>query len=109
MTAYISISFSKRKFLDKELIAISSTLNEHKIKPFIFVDSYKFESAQEQQMMQQAMTDIDNCDILIAEVSDKAIGIGIEVGYAKAKHKPIIYLRKKEAEHSTTISGISDF
>lgn len=108
MTAYISVSFSKRKLLNKELAAIINTLNDYKIKPFIFVDNYKFDSTQERQMMQQAVTDIDNCYILIAEVSDKAIGIGIEVGYAKAKHKPVIYLRQKDAEHSTTVSGISD-
>jgi nucleoside 2-deoxyribosyltransferase len=60
-------------------------------------------------MMQQAMLDIDQCDILIAEVSDKAIGIGVEAGYAKGKNKPVIYLRQKDCEHSTTISGISNY
>ena len=60
-------------------------------------------------MMKQVMADIDNCDILIAETSDKAIGIGVEAGYAKAKDKTVIYLRQKDTEHSTTVSGISDF
>jgi len=60
-------------------------------------------------MMKQAMKEIDSCDLLIAETSEKGIGIGVEVGYAKARDKPIIYVRKKEAEHSTTVSGISDF
>lgn len=60
-------------------------------------------------MMQQAMKDIDSCDLLIAETSDKVIVIGIEVGYARAKGKPVIYVRHHNAEHSTTISGISDF
>ncbi|MEO5581154.1 MAG: nucleoside 2-deoxyribosyltransferase [Saprospiraceae bacterium] len=55
------------------------------------------------------MNDIDHCDILIAETSNKGIGIGVEVGYAKAKGKPVIYIRQKDAEHSTTVSGISDF
>ncbi|MEQ1675120.1 MAG: nucleoside 2-deoxyribosyltransferase [Chitinophagaceae bacterium] len=109
MKAYISVSFSKRKSADKELTAIIDTLNGLNIKPFIFVDNYNFDTTQERQMMQQAMTDIDNCDILIAETSDKGIGIGIEAGYAKAKGKTVIYVRKKEAEHSTTVSGISDF
>jgi 2'-deoxynucleoside 5'-phosphate N-hydrolase len=108
MTAYISVSFSKRKLIDEELSAIINTLHQHKIEPFIFVDNYEFDLTQEREMMQQAMAGIDSCDILIAEVSDKAIGIGIEVGYAKAKSKPVIYLRKKEAERSTTVSGISD-
>lgn len=95
--------------MDKELNAIISTLKEFKIVPFTFVDNYKFDLTREREMMQQAMVDINNCDLLIAETSDKGIGIGIEVGYAKAKDKPVIYIRQKDAEHSTTVSGISDF
>jgi nucleoside 2-deoxyribosyltransferase len=109
MTAYISISFNKRKLLHKEVAAIIEALADFKISPFIFVDNYKFDLLQERQMMQQAMSDIDNCDILIAETSDKGIGIGVEVGYGKAKGKPVVYVRHKDAEHSTTVSGISDF
>lgn len=109
MIAYISVSFNKRKSVDKELTVIKDVLNEFKITPFVFVDNYKFDRAQEKEMMLQAIADIDRCDLLIAETSDKGIGIGIEVGYAKAMKKPIIYLRNKIAEHSTTVSGISDY
>lgn len=109
MKAYISVSFSNRKFVEKEIASIVDTLNDFKISSCVFVDNYKFDLTQERQMMAQAMADIDNCDILIAETSDKGIGIGIEVGYAKAKSKTVIYLRNKDKEHSTTISGISDF
>ena len=75
----------------------------------MFVDHYKFDPTQERQMMNQALADIDSCDMLIAETSHKGIGIGVEAGYAKAKNKPIVYLRHENAEHSTTVSGISDF
>lgn len=109
MTAYISVSHSNRKLVEKELDAIADTLEKFKIESFIFVDNYEFSVTQERQMMQQAMTDIDNCDMLIAETTHKGIGIGIEVGYAKAKSKPVIYIRQKNSDHSTTVSGISDF
>lgn len=109
MTAYISVSFNKRDLLDPELDALIRVLNDFGIVPFIFVDHYQFNPAQERIMMQQAMNDIDKCAMLIAETSDKAIGIGIEAGYAKAKGKPVIYLRGSTAGHSTTLSGISDF
>jgi nucleoside 2-deoxyribosyltransferase len=108
MRAYISVSFNKRKLLDKELTAIITTLKKFDIAAFVFVDHYKFELSEERQMMEQAMKDIDNCDLLIAETSDKGIGIGVEAGYAKAKNKPVIYLRQTDAAHSTTVSGISD-
>lgn len=109
MKAYISISYSKRKSIEAELDSIKETLKTFNIEPFVFVDQFKFTPKQEKEMMQQAMLSIDDCDLVIAETSDKAIGIGIEVGYAKAKRKSVIYMRNKNAEHSTTVSGISDF
>ena len=109
MKAYISISFSQRKQLDKEIFTIIETLRSFEIDPFVFVDNFKFEANEEKEMMKEAMRAIDNADILIAETSDKGIGIGVEVGYAKAKNKPVIYLRNKNADHSTSVSGISDY
>ena len=109
MIAYISISFKKRQELAKELEAIADTLTSLDIQPFIFVDKYSFKATEDREMMNKAMAEIDKCDLLIAETSDKAIGIGIETGYAKARQKPVIYLRQKMCEHSTTMSGISDF
>ena len=109
MTAYISISYNKRKFLQNELDAIADALKLFSIMPFVFVDNFSFSPKQENEMMQQAFTELDKCGLLIAETSDKAIGIGIEVGYTKAKNKPVIYLRNKNAEHSTTVAGASDY
>jgi 2'-deoxynucleoside 5'-phosphate N-hydrolase len=109
MTAYISISYNKRKLLEPALTAIVDTLKAFKIRSFVFTDKYRFDSSQERQMMLQAMEHIDNSDFLIAETSDKAIGIGVEAGYAKAINKPIIYVRCSNAEQSTTLSGISDY
>lgn len=109
MTAYIAVSFRERKLVEREVAAIESTLKNVAIDPFVFVDRYHFDPAHEKAMMQQAMDDLDRCDLLIAEVSDKGIGIGIEVGYAKAKNKPVIYIRNNSAKHSTTVSGISDY
>lgn len=55
------------------------------ISGFVFVDEYQFSANEETEMMQKAMEDVEKSAILIAEVSEKGIGIGIEVGYAKAK------------------------
>ncbi|HEV7621154.1 MAG TPA: nucleoside 2-deoxyribosyltransferase [Flavisolibacter sp.] len=109
MRAYISISFSKRNQLSTELKAIADSLRKFDIEAFVFVDQYSFTSEQEKEMMERAFSSIELSDLFIAEVSDKAIGIGVEVGFAKAKGKQIIYLRKRNAEHSTTVSGSSDY
>lgn len=109
MKAYIAISYSERENLQQAVDAITETLYLFAITPFIFVDAFQFSAAQEKEMMQQAMAAIDSCDFLIAETSSKAIGIGIEAGYAAAKSKPVIYIRHKDAAHSTTLSGISSY
>lgn len=95
--------------MDKELAAIVKTLNGYGMAAFVFVDHYTFNPGQEQEMMAKAMAHINDCDILIAETSEKGIGIGVEAGYAKAKNKTVIYIRHTGKEHSTTVSGISDF
>lgn len=109
MKAYLSLSYSKRGSIENEISVIKDILNSFQIEAFIFVDQYSFQQNEDKKMMHQALTDIDECDFLIAEVSDKAMGVGVEVGYAKAKNKPIIYLRHSTAEHSTTISGVSNY
>ncbi|MBK8952602.1 MAG: nucleoside 2-deoxyribosyltransferase [Chitinophagaceae bacterium] len=109
MKAYISISYNNRRNISDILNAITEALQDAGVSPFVFVDTYTFSIAEEKQMMAQAMHDIDACDLLIAEVSDKAIGIGVEAGYARAKGKPVIYTRHTEAAHSTTLAGISNY
>lgn len=60
-------------------------------------------------MMKIAFSEIEKSDFLIVELTKKAIGVGVEVGYAKAKNKPIIYIKKTGSKHSTTVGGSSDF
>ena len=82
--AYLAISLKNRKHLNLPIQAIRETLSAAGISLFIFVDQYHFTAEQEKEMMQQAFKEIDAYDILIAELSEKAIGVGIEAGYAIA-------------------------
>jgi nucleoside 2-deoxyribosyltransferase len=103
--AYLSISYQNRKNLQPEIAIIQKLLADFPIELFIFVDNYLFSATEEKQMMQKAFDEIESSDLLIAEVSEKAIGVGIEIGYAVAKNTPVIYLRNASAEHSTTAAG----
>ena len=103
--AYLSIGYQNKQHLQSEIDIIQKTLAGFHIRLFIFVDVYHFTADEEKQMMQKAFNEIDLSNFLIAEVSEKAIGVGIEIGYAIAKNKPVIYLRNENAEHSTTAAG----
>jgi nucleoside 2-deoxyribosyltransferase len=107
--AYLSIGYQNRQQLEAEITAISAVLSAYQIALFVFVDQYHFAPQQEKEMMQQAFREISGSDLLIAEVSEKAIGVGIEIGYAAALGKPVIYLRQARSEHSTTAAGTAGY
>ena len=106
---YLAISYSYRKHFDKEIECLKKLFNKNNIELLVFVDKYDFKTYQEKKMMSTAFNEIDNADFLVAELTTKSIGVGIEIGYAFAKEIPIIYLRKKNAEYSTTASGSSTY
>jgi len=106
---YLAVSYSKRKQFDKEIDILKKLFDKNNIELLVFVDKYNFKSNQEKEMMKTAFDEIDSCDFLIAELTTKSIGVGIEIGYAFAKEKPVLYLRKKGSEYSTTASGCSTY
>ena len=107
--AYLAISYSKRKLFDTEINSLKELFVKNNLELLVFVDRYNFNPNQEKEMMRTAFFEIDNINFLIAELTTKSIGVGIEIGYAKANKKPIVYLYKKGSEYSTTAAGSSDF
>ena len=105
--AYIGISFKNRKKLEAEISTLKDVLQKHDIQPLVFVDQYIFDPDQEKEMMAQAAKDISESSLLIAELTEKAIGVGLEVGYAAALKIPVVYLKQKDAEYSKTVGGLS--
>ncbi len=105
---YIGVGFKERKALNNEISVIKEVLISNGYTPVVFVDDFSFEPSDEREMMRVACQEISDSEMLVAELSSKAIGVGIEVGYAKALGKRIVYLRRKDAEYSKTIGGLAD-
>ncbi len=105
--AYLAISYSNRHLFEKEIESLQNLFKENNVELLVFVDKYNFRADQEKEMMKTAFDEIGKSDFLIAELTTKSIGVGIEIGYAFAKGKPIFYIRKENSEYSTTTSGCS--
>ena len=105
--AFIAISYKNSRRLAAEIDIIVKTLREFGLESVVFVQKYYFSSSQSKEMMDKALKEIRSCDFLIAEVSEKAIGVGIEIGYAYGLGKPVIYVRKKGVEYSKTVGGLA--
>lgn len=64
----------------------------------------KFEPAE---LMRRTFAELDASDLVVVDLSEKGVGVGIEAGYAHAKHIPIVTIAQKGADISTTLRGIS--
>jgi nucleoside 2-deoxyribosyltransferase len=106
-TAFVSVSYAHRADLAAELNAIAAALTTHGLTPLIFVRAYTFAPEDARAMMIATLRDVRAADLLIAEVTYKAIGVGIEVGMAAALGKPVVYVHHVSAELSTTVGGLA--
>ena len=110
MKAYVAFKF-KEDYSDRPLIeAVTGALERAGIETRVMVrdqeawGAVKFEP---RDMMRRAFAEIDACDILVAEFSEKGVGLGIEAGYAYAKGKPVYVIAREGSEISETLEGIA--
>jgi len=59
------------------------------------------------ELMELTFDKIDTCDLVIIDLTEKGVGLGIEAGYAYAKGVPIITIAKNGSDISETLVGIS--
>ncbi len=60
------------------------------------------------ELMDQDFKAVGESDMLLVEFSEKGVGIGIAVGFAKALNKPIVVIAKTGSEISSTLEGTAD-
>ena len=85
--------------------------SKHGFKSFCVVRDMELwgeASVSAKEIMQETFAKIDSSDLVVLDVSEKGVGLGIEAGYAKAKGKELIVTVRKGMEVSTTISGTAD-
>ena len=58
-------------------------------------------------LMKQTFKLIDSCDLIVIELSEKGVGLGVEAGYAYACKIPVVTIAKQGSDISETLRGIS--
>ncbi len=61
-----------------------------------------------EELMQGSFDALATCDVIVIELTEKGVGLGIEAGYAWAKGIPIITIARTGSDISTTLQGISE-
>ncbi len=59
------------------------------------------------ELMRRAFALLDASDLLVVELTEKGVGVGIEAGYAFARGIPILTVAQRGTDISTTLRGVS--
>ena len=60
-----------------------------------------------QVLMRETFAAIEQSDLVVVELSEKGVGLGIEAGYAFAQGIPVVTVARRGSDISTTLAGIS--
>ena len=110
MRAYISIKYradnSNRNCIEK----IASALEQNGFETVCItrdIEKWGQIELSPEELMQRTFSEIDLSHLIVIDLTEKGVGLGIEAGYAYAKGIPIVVIAKKGFDISATLQGIS--
>jgi nucleoside 2-deoxyribosyltransferase len=110
MRVYLAIKYHPDNQNRERIEKIAAVLERQGIETVCIVrdveqwGQIKFEPAE---LMRRTLAEIDTSDVVVVELTEKGVGVGIEAGYAYARAIPIITIARKGSDISTTLQGIS--
>ncbi len=110
MKAFISIKYRADNSNKDCIENISSALEQNGFETVCIArDIEKWGGVQlsPHELMQRTFTEIDSSHLIVVDLTEKGVGLGIEAGYAYAKQIPIAVIARKGSDISTTLQGIS--
>lgn len=111
MKIFITASFKEGKFRKEEIEYFCSLIKQSGFQDFCFirdVENYQKIFDDPKELMDRAKEEIEKCDALIMDITDKSTGRAIEAGIAFTQNKKIILIVKKGTKIKDTAKGISD-
>ncbi len=108
--AYIAIKYHPDNSNRERIEAISAALERCGWQTMCIVrDVEKWGQVEfsPQELMQRTFDEIDASHIIVIDLTEKGVGVGIEAGYARARGLPIITIAQTGSDISTTLRGIS--
>ncbi len=110
MKAYLGIKYYEDNRNRPLIEGISSALEQCDFETVCIVrdiEKWGYQRFSPTDLMQKTFAIIQTSQIVVIDLSEKGVGLGIEAGYAVAKNVPVITIAQKGADISTTLKGIS--
>jgi nucleoside 2-deoxyribosyltransferase len=110
MKAYIAIKYHADNRNRECIEAIAAALEERDYQTVCIVrDVEDWGRAQlsPEALMVRSFEEIDSSDLVVVDLTEKGVGLGIEAGYAHARGIPVVTIARQGADISQTLQGIS--
>ena len=110
MKVYISIKYREDNGNKDCIEKISSALEQNGFETVCItrdIEKWGQVELSPKELMQRTFTEIDSSHLVVIDLTEKGVGLGIEAGYAYAKGTPIAVIAKKGSDISATLQGIS--
>jgi len=110
MKVFISIKYHADQNNRGRIEAIASALEQcgcHTICVVRDIEEWGRAHFEPAELMRRTFAEIDSSDLVVIELTEKGVGVGIEAGYAHAKQIPIVTVAQEYAVISETMRGIS--
>ena len=110
MQAYISIKYHPDNKNRERIEKISAALAQCGFETVCVVrdvEKWGQVTFDPRELMQKTFDEIDASHVVVLDLTEKGVGVGIEAGYAHARGLPIVTIASKGSDISTTLRGIS--
>jgi len=110
MKVFITASFKEGKNKE-EIELLCSLVRESGFQDFCFIrdiENYQKSFIDPRKLMDKSKKEIEKCDVLLIDMTNKPTGRAIEAGVAFAQNKKIISIMEKGTKIKDTTRGISD-
>lgn len=110
MRAYLAIKYHSNNQNRMLIEQISAALAKHGFETVCItrdVEQWGQVHFTPTELMQRSFAEIEASDIVVVELTEKGVGLGIEAGYAYARGISLITIARKGSDVSTTLQGIS--
>ena len=112
MKAFLSIKFWGDNRNREHVEEIISAIEDAGCDVFCFVrdaEEWGKKRFQPEEMMRLTFDKIGHSDLVIADIADWPIGVGVEAGYAYAKGIPILCICPVTKSVASTVAGLAKY
>ena len=110
MKAYISIKYREDNSNKDCIQKISAALEQNDFETVCIardIEKWGQVELSPHELMRRTFAEIDSSHLIVVDLTEKGVGLGIEAGYAYAKQIPIVVIARKGSDISTTLQGIA--